>query len=45
MSTAAQASLKTVHRNIERMSAALTAIDFALQNGPSRPLSARRKST
>ena len=33
MSTAAQASLKTMHRNIERMSAAINAIDFGFNRG------------
>jgi signal transduction histidine kinase len=41
ITTAAQAHLKAMHGNVERMTAALNAIDFALENGASRP-SARR---
>src|SRR5687768_15547124 len=41
MSTAAQAHLKTMHGNMERMTAALNAIDFAMENGASR-VSSRR---
>jgi hypothetical protein len=33
MTTAAQAYLKTMHGNLERMTAALNALDFALENG------------
>lgn len=41
MTTAAQAYLKTMHGNVERMTAALNALDFALETGASRPSSRR----
>ena len=46
MSTAAQAHLKSMHENVQRMTVALDALNFALDNGhfpPQRP-SPRRAS-